>query len=110
MSVYSIDVPERNTVDELAEAREQRDQRTRARMSKHAYKDAILQRLSDAMDDERSPIGELVDRLYDAPLRDSYDYRAYLSLHDGHRIGAEVLTAVCDCSLAEYQDADLEGF
>jgi hypothetical protein len=42
MSVYAIDVPELNTIDALAEQRERRDERTRARMSRKAYKDAIL--------------------------------------------------------------------
>ena len=111
MSVYGIEVPELNTVDSLAEQREQRDERTRARMSKKAYKDAILAAISDAMDDRYHPLGELVDRLFDAPIRDTYDYKAFLELRDGRRIGATVLTIVCDSSLDAYQDADSdEGF
>ena len=42
MAVYDMQVPEFNTIDALAEAREQRDQRTRARMNKKAYLDEIL--------------------------------------------------------------------
>jgi hypothetical protein len=110
MLVYAIDIPELNTVDELSAARERRDQRTRDRMSKKAYKDAILQRISEAMDDDRHPLGELTDQLFDAPIRDAYDYRAFLEMRDGRRVGATVLTAICEASLEAYQDADTEGF
>jgi hypothetical protein len=110
MPVYNIDVPERNSIDALAELREQRDARVRARMSKKAYKDAILEAISDAMDDERHPLGEMVGLLFDCPIRDSYDYKAFLHLRDGRRIGATVLTMTCDASLAAYQEADDIGF
>jgi hypothetical protein len=110
MSDHAVNVPEFNTVDSLAEQRDARDARTRARMSQKAYKDAILQRISDAMDDERHPLGELVDRLFDCPLRDEWDYRGYLGMYDGKRIGATVLTMICDSSLEAYQEADIEGF
>jgi hypothetical protein len=110
MAVYSIDVPERNSIDSLAEQRELRDAAVRARMSKKAYKDAILQRIADAMDDDRHPLGELVEQLFDAPLRDRYDYNAFLNMRDGRRLGATVLCAVCEASLEAYQDADTEGF
>ena len=110
MPVYNIDVPELNRVDELAEARERRDQRTRDRMSKKAYRDAILARISEAMDDDRHPLGELVDQLFDAPIRDGYDYKAFLEMRDGRRLGSTVLCAVCEASLEAYQDADTEGF
>jgi hypothetical protein len=110
MSVYSIDVPELNRVDMLAEQRDLRDMRTRARMSKKAYKDAILQRISAAMDDDRHPLGELMEQLFDAPIRDAYDYRAFLEMRDGRRLGATVLTMVADASLEAYTEADVEGF
>jgi hypothetical protein len=110
MSVYSINVPELNSIDALAEAREQRDQRTRAHMSKKAYKDDILARLSDLLDDSRHPLGELVDQLFEAPIRDSYDRKAFLEMRDGRRVGAAIVCAVCDASLEAYQDADTEGF
>jgi hypothetical protein len=109
-SGMEVNVPEGSSINSVAEQREARDQRTRAAMSKKVYKDAILARISEAMDDTRTPLGDLVDRLFDAPIRDSFDYRAYLQLHNGHNIGAELLCAVADCSLAEYQDADQEGF
>jgi hypothetical protein len=110
MSVYSIDVPELNSIDSLAEQRERRDERTRARMSKKAYKDAILARISEAMDDRYHPLGELVDQLFEAPIRDRFDYKAFLEMRDGRRIGATVLCAVCEASLEAYQDADSAGF
>jgi hypothetical protein len=110
MAVYNIDVPEGNTIDAVAEAREQRDARTRARMSKTAYKDAILTRLAEAMEEIGNPIAELVDQLFEAPLRDGYDYRAVVEMRDGRRVGATVVCAICDASLAAYRDADTEGF
>ena len=110
MAVYDINVPELNRMDELSATHERRDQRTRDRMSKKAYRDAILQRISEAMDDDRHPLGELVDQLFDAPIRDDYDYRAFLEMRDGRRIGATVLTVICEASLDAYQDADTEGF
>jgi hypothetical protein len=110
MPVYSIDVPERNRIDTVADALAQRDARVRANMDRQAYTDAILAAIADAMADERHPIGELVDRLFDCPLRDQFDYRAFLELRDGRRIGATLLTLICDASLAAYQEADEEGF
>ena len=62
------------------------------------------------MDDPRTGLGEVVDRLFDAPIRDAYDRQAYLHLHDGHRLGAQVLGLIADISLTHYQDADVEGF
>jgi hypothetical protein len=79
-------------------------------MGRKAYQDAILQRLRDMLEDERQPLGELVDRLFEAPIRDPFDYRAFLELRDGKAIGATILCAVCDCSLDAYQEADEEGF
>jgi hypothetical protein len=109
-SDHAVNVPPLNAVDSLGEARERRDARTRANMSRKAYLDAILQRMSEAMADPRSPIGDLVDRLFSSPIRDDWDYRSYLALYDGKRVGAELLCMICDCSLAAYQDADSEGF
>jgi hypothetical protein len=110
MPVYGIKVPERNSTDTFAEERELRDARVRARMSRKAYTDAILAAIADAMDDERHSLGEMVDRLFDAPIRDQFDYRAFLELRDGRRLGATVLTMICDASLAAYEEADTEGF
>jgi hypothetical protein len=111
MSDHPVNVPDLTSIDRLAEQREQRDQRTRSRMSKKLYKDQIFQALAEAMEDERHPVGELVAMLWDAPLRDPYDYRAFLEMRDGRRLGATVLTMVCDASLAAYQQADAdEGF
>jgi hypothetical protein len=110
LSSHGVNVPERNSLDTLAEQRERRDARTRARMSRKAYTDAILARIREAMDDRYHPLGELVDRLFEAPIRDHYDYRAFLEMRDGKAIGATILCAVCDASLEAYQEADDEGF
>jgi hypothetical protein len=108
MPVYNM--PQPSTIDTFAEQREARNARVRARMSRKAYKDDILQRIADAMDDERHPLGELVEMLFSAPLRDAFDYRAFLEMRDGRRLGACVLTMICDASLAAYEEADDEGF
>jgi hypothetical protein len=55
-------------------------------------------------------IGELVSTLFEAPLRDVYDYRGFLEMRDGRRIGKAAITLVCDASLEAYEDADDEGF
>jgi hypothetical protein len=52
----------------------------------------------------------MVGLLFDCPIRDSYDYKAFLHLRDGRRLGATVLTMTCDASLAAYQEADDIGF
>jgi hypothetical protein len=110
MAIYNISVPELNRVDHLAEAREQRDQRTRARMSRQGYTDAIRQRLTEAMDDPGHPLGELVEQLFEAPIRDAYDARAFIEMRDGRRVGAAIVCAICDASLASYEAADTDGF
>jgi hypothetical protein len=60
----------------------------RARMSKKAYRDDILARLADMLDEPGHPLTKLADQLFDAPIRDAYDYRAFLEMRDGRRIGA----------------------
>jgi hypothetical protein len=108
-SDHAVNVPEMNSIDALAEAREQRDQRTIARMDRKVYLDAIIEGVRDAMADERSPIGELCDRLFDAPVRDTYDLRSVYEMHDGRGLGKALLQIIADASLDQYQDAD-EGF
>jgi hypothetical protein len=115
MSAYTfsgmeINVPECNTMDSLAEQRERRDARTRARMDKNAYKDAILASLADAIGDERNPIGELVDMLFEAPIRDHFDARAFVEIRDGHSAGRTLLHRIVEASLEAYESADSEGF
>jgi hypothetical protein len=111
MSVYHIEVPPCNSIDALAEQRERRDQRTRARMSKKAFLDDILTRLMDEMLDKYSALGELADMLFDAPIRDRYDFNAFLSMRDGRRVGKAMMTLVAEASLDAYTEADAdEGF
>jgi hypothetical protein len=110
MSMYNISVPEANQIDALAEARDKRDQRTRARMSRKAYIDAILEGMRDAMETHGNPLCELADMLFEAPVRDRYDCNAFLAMRDGRRAGKAIMTVVAEASLAAYQDADNEGF
>jgi hypothetical protein len=110
VSTYNIEVPERNSIDSLAEQREQRDAAVRARMSKKSYHDAILQGVREALEEIGHPLGELADRLFDAPIRDAYDRRAFLEMRDTRRLGAALLTIVADASLVSYEEADDIGF
>ena len=110
MAVYSISIPEANSIDALAEAREQRDERTRAGMSHKSYIDAILEGVRDAMEKPGNPLAELADMLFDAPIRDSYDRQAFLEMRDVRRPGKTIMSIMAQASLDTYQDADNEGF
>ena len=110
MSVYSINVPEANSIDALAEAREKRDAAVRGRMSKKAYQEDILQAVKDAMQEPGHPLAELVDQLFDAPIRDPFDRRAFLEMRDGRRLGKSILAMITQASLDSYQEADTDGF
>jgi hypothetical protein len=110
MSTYSISVPERNSIDTLAEAREKRDAAVRARMSKVAYREDILQAMKDALEDPGHPLAELANQLFDAPIRDPFDARAFLEMRDGQRLGKSILALVVEASLAAYEEADTDGF
>jgi hypothetical protein len=110
MSVYDIQVPSCNTIDALAEQRDARDQRTRARMSRKAYIDAILEGVRDAIETHGNPLCELADMLFEAPVRDRYDCNAFLAMRDSRRAGKAIMTLVAEASLESYQSADNEGF
>jgi hypothetical protein len=110
MSVYSINVPESNQIDALAEQRDALDQRTRARMSRKSYIDAILEGMRDAMETHGNPLCELADMLFEAPIRDQFDCRAFLEMRDCRRAGKAIMTLVAEASLEAYQRADVEGF
>jgi hypothetical protein len=106
-SDHAVNVPKDNRIDALAEAREQR---TRARMSRKAYIDAILESIRDAMEERGNPLADLADMFWDEPCRDRFDLNAALSLHDGRRAGKAITTLVAEASLNAYQDADSKGF
>src|SRR5262245_53172767 len=110
MAVYNISVPEGNTIDALAEAREHRDALVRAQMSRKAYRDAIVQGLQAAMDDIGNPVAELSDTLFQCPIRDAYDYRSFVNMRDSRRLGASLLKIIADASLASYEATDTFGF
>jgi hypothetical protein len=110
MAAYDIQVPPFNTIDTLAEQRDARDQRTRARMSRKVYIDAILEGMRDAMETHGNPLCELADMLFEAPIRDTFDCRAFLEMRDGRRAGKAIMTLVAEASLSAYQDADNKGF
>jgi hypothetical protein len=99
MSAYNIQVPPCNSIDVLAEAREQRDAQVRACMSKPAYQAAILEALKEALGEIGHPFAELADMLFECPIRDPYDYKAFLSMRDGQRLGRSLLTIVAQASL-----------
>jgi hypothetical protein len=110
MPVYGIEIPTRNSLDALAEAREARDQLVRSRMSRPAYTQDLLAAIAIMLDDERTGLGEVARCLFEAPIRDEFDRRGYLHLHDGHRLGRQLLELIAEVSLEHYQQADTEGF
>jgi len=110
MEVYFNGVPPCNRIDAIAEAREKRDAAVRACMSKPAYQAAILEALKEALVEIGHPLAELADMLFECPIRDPYDYKAFLSMRDGQRLGRSLLTIVAQASLSAYQSADTLGF
>jgi len=79
-------------------------------MSKAAYQEEILRYVADALQEIGHPLAEVADTLFDAPIRDAWDGKAFLHMRDGQRVGAAVLRLVAEASLAAYQAADDIGF
>jgi hypothetical protein len=114
MSRYSfsgmeINLPDRNPIDALAEQREQRDTCIKSRMNRRLFLQDVQAGLADLMDDERGPLGEVIDGLWDCPIRDEADFRGYLHMHSGDRLGAQIMRLVASISMNHFQDAS-DGF
>ena len=104
-------VPELNSIDSLREAAEKRDAQVRANMSKPDYLAAIAVSLMEMVLDESTPLGELSSLLFECPIRDVFDLRAFEYMRDGQRIGKSVIHIVASMSLEAYStESDRIGF
>jgi hypothetical protein len=110
MPAYNIEVPPCNSIDALAEAREHRDQQVRARMSQPAYQAAIIEAITEAIENPSTPLGELVEMLWSAPIRDHFDLRAFLHMRCPIGLGKALIHLVAQASLNAYEAADTIGF
>ncbi len=107
MSTYSIEIPDRPQHGHVQQLREQQDERIRARMSRSAFLADVQQRFADALRETDTPLEELCATMFEAPIRDLYDHRAFLNsqLRDAKRLGQALLKIVADASLEAYQEA-----
>jgi hypothetical protein len=102
----SITVPERNTIDALAEAAERKEQHIRAHLpSRQVFIDTVLENLRDELTDQYSALGDLVDRLHDAPIRDDFDARAVKGMRNPQTLGRAMLDLIVMASLEMYDEA-----
>jgi hypothetical protein len=105
----TTNIPDATTIDHLAEAAERKDQRIRAHLpSRETFIADVLERLKDELADDRSPLGDLLDRLHDAPVRDQFDARAVTEMRNPSTLGKAVLALIVQASLDLY-DAALEA-
>jgi signal transduction histidine kinase len=107
------DLPHRPAHDTEAESREQQDARIRARMSRSAFLAGVQAAFAHELRTTDTPLKELVTMMFEAPIRDLYDHRAFLNsqLRDAKRLGQALLKIVADVSLEHYQGAaDEESF
>jgi hypothetical protein len=107
MSSYGIEIPYAPEEDRGQARRDAQDARIRGRMSRSAYLADIQQRFAEAMRETDTPLEELVTMMFDAPIRDLYDHRAFLNsqMRDAKRLGQALLKIVADASLSAYQEA-----
>jgi hypothetical protein len=111
MSIYEIPYPPQH--DTTQQLRDEQDARIRDRMSRSAFLADLQQGLAEALREVDNPIEECATMLFEAPLRDIYDHRAFLNsqLRDAKRLGQALLRIVADVSLQHYQEAaDEEQF
>jgi hypothetical protein len=107
MAAYNVEIPYPPQHDTLQQAREQQDERIRGRMSRSAFLADVQQRFAEDLRTTDTPLEELVTMMFEAPLRDLYDHRAFLNsqLRDAKRLGQALLKIVADVSLEHYQEA-----
>ncbi len=113
MSLYDINIPYPTEHDHVQQLRVQQDERIRARMSRSAFLADVQQRFAEALRETDTPIEELCAMMFEAPIRDLYDHRAFLNsqLRDAKRLGQALLKSVADASLEAYREAaDEEPF
>jgi hypothetical protein len=111
MEMYSfngdhVNVPQRNSNDSAAEAAEHRAAIIMAHMpSREAFVADILARLRDELTNERSPLGDLLDRLASAPIRDYADANSVQNMRNPLTLGRAVLSLIIETSLDAYEAA-----
>jgi hypothetical protein len=113
MSTYGIDIPFPPEHDHAQQLRDQQDERIRARMSRSAFLADVQAAFAQELRTTDTPLEDLVTMMFQAPIRDAYDHRAFLNseLRDAKRLGQALLKIVADVSLEHYQGAaDEENF
>jgi hypothetical protein len=99
-------------IDHEADAAARHDDHVRARMNHNAYRADLLEALKDALEDDSTVLGETVTHLFQAPIRDRYDQKAYLAARDRSdaRLGACVRRLISEVSLEHFRGADDAAF
>jgi hypothetical protein len=113
MSTYGIDIPYPPEHDHQQARKDEQDARIRARMSRSAFLADVQSAFAQELRTTDTPLEELVTMMFEAPIRDLYDHRAFLNsqLRDAKRLGQALLKIVADVSLEHYQGAaDEEPF
>jgi hypothetical protein len=80
---------------------------SRGRMSRAAFLADVQSRFADAIRETDTPLEDLCTMMFEAPIRDLYDHRAFLNsqMRDAKRLGQALLKIVADVSLEHYQEA-----
>jgi hypothetical protein len=107
MSIWNVDLPHPPQHDHQQQRRDAQDARIRDRMSRSAFLADVQQRFAEDLRKTDTPLEELVTMMFEAPIRDLYDHRAFLNsqLRDAKRLGQALLRIVADASLEAYQEA-----
>jgi hypothetical protein len=107
MSAWNVDMPEPQPYDFEQEQREAHDAHIRARMSRSAFLADVQAAFAEAIRETDTPLEELCTMMFEAPLRDIWDHKAFLNsqLRDAKRLGQALLKIVADVSLEHYQEA-----
>lgn len=107
MSTWNVDVPDRPDYDAIAEQRDEQDARIRARMSRSAFLADVQAAFAEELRHTDTPLEDLCAMMFEAPIRDLYDHRAFLNsqMRDAKRLGQALLKIVADVSLEHYQEA-----
>jgi hypothetical protein len=104
--------PSVSQIDHDADAAERHDAHVRARMHANLYRADLLEALKAALEDDNTVLGETVGHLFQCPIRDRYDQKAYLAARDRSdaRLGASVRRLISEVSLEHYREADDAAF
>jgi hypothetical protein len=105
--VWNVDVPDRPEYDAIAEQRAMQDARIMSRMNRAVFLSDVAERFAEAIRESDTPLEELCTMMFEAPIRDLYDHRAFLGsqLRDAKKLGAAIMRIVADVSLQHFQGA-----